>query len=175
MSVNDTEVEFLKMESEIARLKGHLPDCCINETCGQSENSVTGDVVANVMNTAKGISKLTEDEYIELSDMIGDRHREAMHAAVRERDAKIAELQKRHDDLWEMDRKIIADLKERLEKECADWKKAYTAMCAEYDKDKIEWEALWKSRLNRQSEINKQLREELKAAALPEREKKCES
>jgi hypothetical protein len=29
----------------------------------------------------------------------------------------------------------IVKLKESLEKECSDWQKAYTAMCADYDKD----------------------------------------
>jgi len=86
--------------AELNRLKGHLPDCCINETCGEDENLTVGDVVACTMNGVKSLGKLTTDEFVDLSDIVGDLSRKMLHAATKERDAEIARLKAEVARLW---------------------------------------------------------------------------
>lgn len=106
---------IMDLEKEVDRLKGHLPDVCINETCGEEDNPTTEDVVCLTVNTLPFLNKLTTEEFAELSDKIGNLHRQAMHVAVKEtrqrNDLLIQklELANKENKFLEHDNKNLAD------------------------------------------------------------------
>jgi hypothetical protein len=94
---------------ELARLKSHLPDCCLNETCNEDENILHADVAAQVMNSLPKGVVISTDDYITVADKIGDLAHAAVKAAIKEREAQIAAKDAENRDLLQAVDGMIAD------------------------------------------------------------------
>jgi len=82
------------LEIKLKDLKNHLPDNCVEGSCGEEDEITIGDAAAMTINdmTAKYPGALTEDQHIYLVDLIGDYVERAVTGAINSRQKEIGEL-----------------------------------------------------------------------------------